>query len=81
MTWKKIPGNPYWYWNDNPPAGSLSNESGIRTKGQTQIFSQVRLFDDPEDANRGEISATYWNAQVGVLGVQNAAYYSNLPNA
>ena len=80
MAWKEIPGNPYWYWNNDPPADGLTNEAGIRTKGLSQIFSQVRRFDDPEDANRGEISATYWNAKVGVYGVQDAAYYAGLPS-
>ena len=79
MAWKEIPGNPYWYWNDTPPAESLSNVAGVRTKGLSQIFSQVRRFDDPDDANRGEMSATYWNAKVGVLGVKDATYYSLLP--
>jgi hypothetical protein len=79
MAWKEIPGNPYWYWNDNPPADKLPNVDGVRTRGLSQIFSQVRRVEDPEDADRGEISATYWNAKVGVLGIQDAAYYASLP--
>lgn len=81
MAWKEIPGNPFWYWKDDPSEDKLENVDGIRTKGLSQIFSQVRRAEDPEDADRGEISATYWNAKVGVLGVQDASYYANLPNA
>lgn len=85
MTWRKIPGNSYWEFNDNPDPGKLQSiwsnmgfVNGVRTDGQNQIFAQVRKVGESDTTDRGEMSATYWNAVVGVYGVQSASYYQNL---
>jgi hypothetical protein len=83
MAWKQIPGNPNWQFNDDPPVNNrwanMTFVGGVRTDGVNQVFAQVRRAGDPDDADRGEISATYWNAKVGVYGVQSPSYYSSLP--
>lgn len=88
MAWRKIPANPYWQFNDNPAPGKLQQlwenmevVGGVRTDGINQVFAQVRRVGDSDDADRGEISATYWNAKAGVYGVQPPSYYASLPIA
>lgn len=86
MAWREIPANPYWQFNDDPSPTKLQEiwenmevVGGVRTDGINQVFAQVRRVGDPDDANRGELSATYWNAQAGVFGVQPPSYYASLP--
>lgn len=86
MSWREIPGNPYWNFKDDPVPTKLQDLwenmafiGGVRTDGPNQIFAQVRRVGDSDDANRGEMSATYWNAKVGVFGVQPPSYYDSLP--
>lgn len=84
MAWKQIPGNPNWQFNDDPQLTvrwqSMGYVNGVRTDGVNQIYAQVRRNGDPDNANRGEISATYYNAKVGVFGVQPGSFYSSLPS-
>ena len=76
MAWQPIPNNPNWEYNDNPPdpgAGSplralwLLQTAGIRTRGSGatthQVYTQVRRVGDAVDANRGELSKTYWDSR------------------
>lgn len=86
MAWREIPANPYWHFNDNPEPTKLQElwsnmeiVGGVRTDGINQVFAQVRRVGDSDDADRGEISATYWNAKAGVFGVQPPSYYASLP--
>ena len=86
MAWRAIPKNPDWQFNDTPKRKknnslweNMDFVGGVRTDGENQIFVQVRRAGDPDDADDGEISATYWNAKAGVLGVQPPSYYANLP--
>lgn len=86
MAWREIPENPYWHFNDSPDVTKLqelwenmSFVGGVRTDGPNQIYVQVRRVGDSDDANRGEINATYWNAKAGVFGVQPPSYYASLP--
>lgn len=84
MAWKQIPGNPNWQFNDDPQLPvrwqNMGYVNGVRTDGVNQVYAQVRRNSDPDDANRGEISATYYNAKVGVFGIQPSSYYSSLPS-
>jgi hypothetical protein len=87
MSWKQIPGNPNWEFNDDPQITSRWNNvanhtGGVRTNasGSYQIYSQVRRVGDSDTVDRGEICATHFNAKVGVRGVQLAEYYASLPS-
>lgn len=73
MAWQNIPNNPNWQYDDNPPdpGGKQSalwakQTTGIRTDGVNQYYTRVRRV--PKDAtdanaNRGELSKTYWDNQ------------------
>jgi len=83
MAWKQIPGNPNWQFNDAPPVNNrwanMTFVGGVRTDGDRQIYAQVRRNSDPDGTNRGELSATFYNAKAGVIGRQLAAFYTALP--
>ena len=38
------------------------SSNGVRTIGATSVYVQVRKTGDANDANRGEISKSYWDA-------------------
>lgn len=75
MAWQSIPNNPNWEYQDSPPdpgANSplrplwLKQTNGIRTFGTHEVYTQVRRIPedaDDDNANRGEISKTYWDNQ------------------
>jgi len=84
MTWRRIPGNPYWEFNDetvNAKYENMNVVAGVRTDGINQIYARVRRVGDPINANRGEIVATFHNANAGVIGVQPSSFYLSQPEA
>ena len=83
MAWREIPGNPYMEFNDENAVDTYDNMvvvSGVRTDGINQYYARVRFVGDPDDADRGEISATYHNANAGVVGIQPAFFFLSQRN-
>lgn len=83
MAWREIPGNPYMEFNDENLVDVYDNMvvvSGVRTDGPNQYYARVRFTGDPDGVDRGEISATYHNANAGVLGIQLPAFYLSQRN-
>jgi hypothetical protein len=83
MAWRKIPGNPYWEFNDESVSDTYGNMvvvAGVRTDGINQVYARVRRVGDPDDADRGEIAATFHNAKAGVYGVQTPTFYLSQRN-
>ena len=81
MAYKEIPGRSGWQFKDNPsdPGNkqtALFNKqtAGIRTTGQTQVYTETKKSTDPDGKNRGEISASFYNK-----GVKPASFFSSLP--
>lgn len=74
MAFVNIPNNPHWEY-DNAPADPGPNSpqralwqlstNGIRTDSTTghQVYTKVRKVGDGPDANRGELSKSFWDAQ------------------
>lgn len=103
MAWQNIPNNPYWQYQDSPPdpgAGSplrplwLKQTDGVRRKGTHEVYTQVRRIPQDasnDNANRGEISKTFWTKVVfsGGAGVSVSSLdianqtsdFSNSPTA
>jgi len=82
MTWRRIPGNPHWEFNDDSANGKYGNMNvvaGIRTDGINQVYARVRRVGDSSDSNIGEIAATFHNAKAGVIGVQQSSFYLSQP--
>ena len=84
MAWTSIimsNGNPHPYWEyNNAPADPgvghphrplwLKQQNGIRTYGQSEVYTQVRRTSDPTnlDFSAGELSKTFWdNHYTGTL--------------
>ena len=73
MAWVAITNNPNWEYNNQPTDPSnvasslrplwLKQTSGIRTFKGHEVYTQVRRVGDPPQANRGELSKTYWDNQ------------------
>ena len=72
MAWVAIPNPTGWEYQNAPadPGATkpqhrklwLLSSNGIRTIGSTSVYTQVRKVGDANDANRGEISKSYWDA-------------------
>ena len=72
MAWVNIPNLSGWQYQNAPadPGASLPQQrklwakssGGVRTTGGTSVYVQVRKVGDANDANRGEISKSYWDA-------------------
>ena len=72
MAWVAIPNLSGWEYQNAPsdPGATkpqhrklwLLSSNGIRTIGSTSVYTQVRKVGDANDANRGEISKSYWDA-------------------
>jgi hypothetical protein len=73
MAFVPIPNNPHWEY-DNAPADPGPNSpqralwqlsaNGIRQfKNGTEVYTKVRKVGDGPDANRGELSKSFWDAQ------------------
>ena len=72
MAWVNIPNLSGWQYQNAPadPGASLPQQrklwalssGGVRTIGSTSVYVQVRKVGDANDANRGEISKSYWDA-------------------
>ena len=72
MAWVNIPNLSGWQYQNAPadPGASLPQQrklwakssNGVRTTGGTSVYVQVRKTGDANDANRGEISKSYWDA-------------------
>lgn len=70
MAWVAVTNNPTWEY-DNAPAdpgvGSpyrplwLKQTAGIRTTRGHEVYTKVRRVGDAPNANRGEMSKTYWD--------------------
>ena len=76
MAWVAIPNNPNWEYDNAPPdpgADSplrplwLKQTAGIRTfgtgPGAHQVYTRVRRVGDGPDADRGELSKTFWDSR------------------
>tara|TARA_B100001939_G_C16524660_1_gene439393 strand:+ start:75 stop:299 length:225 start_codon:yes stop_codon:yes gene_type:complete len=73
MAWVSIPNNSNWEYQNSPPDPGatsalrrlwLQQTGGIRTESTgSQIYTHVRKVGDANDANRGELSKSYWDAQ------------------
>ena len=72
MAWVAIPNLSGWEYQTAPadPGAGLPQQrklwalssNGVRTIGATSVYVQVRKTGDANDANRGEISKSYWDA-------------------
>ncbi len=72
MAWVNIPNLSGWQYQNAPadPGATLPQQrklwalssGGVRTIGSTSVYTQVRKVGDANDANRGEISKSYWDA-------------------
>jgi len=72
MAWVNIPNLSGWQYQNAPadPGATLPQQrklwalssGGVRTIGSTSVYVQVRKVGDANDANRGEISKSYWDA-------------------
>ena len=72
MAWVNIPNLSGWQYQNAPadPGATLPQQrklwalssNGVRTIGSTSVYVQVRKVGDANDANRGEISKSYWDA-------------------
>jgi hypothetical protein len=73
MAWVAIPNNPDWEYNNDPTDPGATNatrrqwalsSNGVRQqKDGTQVYVQVRRVGDTADANRGELSKSFWDAR------------------
>lgn len=73
MAFVNIPNNPNWEYDNNPPDPGatsalrrlwLQQTNGIRTESTgSQIYTRVRKVGDGPNADRGELSKSYWDAQ------------------
>jgi len=70
MAWLPIPNNPTWEYDNNPPdpGGKQTalwekQTAGVRTRGPNAVYTRVRRVGDAPDANRGEISKSYWDSR------------------
>ena len=73
MAWVAIPNNPNWEYNNDPTDPGATNalrgqwvlsSNGVRQqKDGTQVYVQVRRVGDTADANRGELSKSFWDAR------------------
>ena len=71
MAWVAIPNLSGWEYQNAPsdPGAGLPQQrklwalssNGVRTIGATSVYVQVRKTGDANDANRGEISKSYWD--------------------
>jgi len=70
MTWKPIPNNPHWEYNDapaEPSVGSphralwLRQTDGVRTVDK--VYVDTRRVGDTADTSRGELSKSFWDAK------------------
>ena len=72
MAWVNIPNLSGWQYQNAPadPGATLPQQrklwalssGGVRTIGSTSVYVKVRKVGDANDANRGEISKSYWDA-------------------
>lgn len=79
MTWKPIPNNPHWEYNDapaEPSVGSphralwLRQTDGVRTANYAEyghsphkVYVDTRRVGDTTDTSRGELSKSFWDAK------------------
>lgn len=73
MAFVNIPNNSNWEYDNNPsdPGATsalrslwLKQTAGIRTESTgSKIYTRVRKVGDGPNANRGELSKSYWDAQ------------------
>ncbi len=74
MAWVAIPNNPDWEYDNDPLASQYYEDAngtvtaGIRsftpTGGSEQLtYVKVRMVGDTADANRGELSKSFWDAK------------------
>lgn len=72
MAFVVIPNNPNWEYDNapaDPGAGSplrplwLKQTNGVRNDRGHEVYTKVRKVGDGPDADRGEMSKTYWDSR------------------